>query len=508
MENSTKGDSIKDLVAKHKAKALEKDLFCQLKTSKDLENDQDEIKEEDIVEEEKTIMSSTTFEKLGVCSELQEALKNMGYKCPTKIQAESLQYTLKGKDIIGLAETGSGKTAAFAIPVIQQLLDNPQPFFACVMSPTRELCVQIAEQFEAIGAGIGLRTAVLVGGLDMVSQAIALSKNPHVVIGTPGRMADHLANTKGFHLKKLKFLIFDEADRLLSMDFEKQINLILTQIPKSRNTYLFSATMTSKVQKLQRASLNDPVKIEVSSKYKTVDTLVQNYIFIPEKHKETYLVYLLTQFAGQKMIIFTTTCNQSMKLALILRNLNFKAVNINGQLTQTQRLSALNKFKANERNILIATDVASRGLDIPEVDFVINFDIPQHSKDYVHRVGRTARAGKTGKAITFVTQYDVETFQKIEQLIDKKLDEYPGLDSKAALILTDSVVEATRLAVFEMKNREGKHGKSVDGPDGDDDEETNKDMKLFGKKKQSNNFAHKKGFNGTKSFARKRPRNN
>lgn len=252
---------------------------------------------------------------------------------------------------------------------------------------------------------------MLVGGLDMVSQAIALSKNPHIVIGTPGRMADHLANTKGFHLKKLKFLIFDEADRLLSMDFEKQITLILTQIPKNRNTYLFSATMTSKVQKLQRASLNDPVKIEVSSKYKTVDTLVQNYVFIPEKHKETYLVYLLAQFTtGLKTIIFTTTCNQSMKIALILRNLNFKAVNINGQLSQTQRLNALNKFKSGERQILIATDVASRGLDIPLVDLVINYDIPQHSKDYVHRVGRTARAGKTGRAITIVTQYDVETF--------------------------------------------------------------------------------------------------
>lgn len=280
----------------------------------------------------------------------------------------------------------------------------------------------------------------------MVSQAIALSKNPHVVVGTPGRMADHLANTKGFHLKKLKFLIFDEADRLLSMDFEKQINLILTQIPRQRNTYLFSATMTSKVQKLQRASLNDAVKIEVNNKYQTVDALVQNYIFVPAKHKETYLVYLMTQCAGQKMIIFTTTCAQSLKLAMILRNLNFKAVNINGQLSQQQRLNALNKFKANERQILIATDVASRGLDIPEVDLVINYDIPQHSKDYVHRVGRTARAGKSGRAITIVTQYDVEIFQKIEQLIGKKLEEYPNLDSKAALILTDSVVEAQRLA--------------------------------------------------------------
>lgn len=154
------------------------------------------------------------------------------------------------------------------------------------------------------------------------------------MVGTPGRVADHLANTKGFHLKKLQFLIFDEADRLLSMDFEKQINLILTQIPKERNTYLFSATMTSKVQKLERASLRDPVKIEINTKYKTVDKLIQNYIFIPAKHKETYMVYLLTQFAGNKIIIFTSTCNQSQKLQLILHNLGFKSVNINGQLSQ------------------------------------------------------------------------------------------------------------------------------------------------------------------------------
>lgn len=174
--------------------------------------DQDDIKMLD---------KETSFADLGVCPEICDAVAKMGYMNPSKIQKESLPFSLKGRDMIGLAETGSGKTAAFAIPVIQALLDNPQPFFACVMSPTRELCVQIAEQFEAIGALIGLRSAVLVGGLDMVSQAIALSKKPHVIVGTPGRMADHLANTKGFNLRRLRFLIFDEADRLLSMDFEK-----------------------------------------------------------------------------------------------------------------------------------------------------------------------------------------------------------------------------------------------------------------------------------------------
>lgn len=301
--------------------------------------------------------------------------------------------------------------------------------------------MQIAEQFEALGALIGLRTAVLVGGLDMVSQAIALSKKPHVVVGTPGRMADHLANTKGFNMRRLRFLVFDEADRLLSMDFEKQINLILTQIPKQRNTFLFSATMTTKVQKLQRASLNDAVKIEVNTKYKTVDTLEQSYLFRPAKYKETYLVYLVNMFAGKKMIIFTSTCNQTLKIALSLRFLNFKAVNINGKLSQEQRLNSLNRFKSNDRNILIATDVASRGLDIPNVDIVINFDIPANSKDYIHRVGRTARAGKTGKAVTLVTQYDVEIFQKIETLIDQKLPEFE-VENKHALILYDSVTEA------------------------------------------------------------------
>jgi len=337
----------------------------------------------------------------------------------------------------------------------------------------------------------------------MVSQAIALSKKPHVIVGTPGRVADHLANTKGFHLKKLRYLIFDEADRLLSMDFEKQINLILTQIPKERNTFLFSATMTSKVQKLERASLKDPVKIEINTKYKTVDALVQNYIFIPAKHKETYLVFLLTQFVGHKTIIFTTTCAQSQKLALILRNLNFKAVNINGQLAQAQRLTALNKFKNGERQILIATDVASRGLDIPAVELVINFDIPSNSKDYVHRVGRTARAGKTGRALTMVTQYDIEVLQKIESLIGQKLVEYKDLDSKAALILTDSVVEATRLATMEMRQNESKSAGG--GDEGGDNAEENSDMKLFGKKRPANSM-HSKGFSKGKSFAKKRQR--
>lgn len=355
--------------------------------------------------------------------------------------------------MIGLAQTGSGKTAAFSLPILQSLLETPQPLFACVLAPTRELAIQIAEQIEALGAEIGVRCAVIVGGIDMMAQAIALSKKPHVVVATPGRLVDHLENTRGFSLKKLKYLVMDEADRLLNMDFGPEIDKILRVIPKERHTFLFSATMTSKVAKLQRASLIDPVKVEVSSKYSTVDTLLQYYIFLPAKLKDCYLVWLLNELAGNTMIIFVSTCNTAQRLALMLRNLGFPAIPIHGQMPQPKRLGALTKFKAGERSILLATDVASRGLDIPAVDCVINCDIPANSKDYVHRVGRTARAGRSGKSISLVTQYDVELYQRIEQLIGKKLPPFE-VQKEAVGMLQERVYEAQRLASQQMKDEE------------------------------------------------------
>ncbi len=371
----------------------------------------------------------------------------MGFKQPSEIQQEAIPHALQGRDIIGLAQTGSGKTAAFALPVLQTLWDNPAPFFACVMAPTRELAIQISEQFEALGATIGVRTAVLVGGMDMMSQSIALSKKPHVIVATPGRLVDHLENTKGFSLKNLRYLILDEADRLLDLDFGDEIDKVLKVIPRDRRTFLFSATMTSKVEKLQRASLVNPVKVEVAQKYSTVSTLLQYYLFFPFKHKEVYLAYLLNELSGQTSIVFTHTCATSQKLALMLRNLGFPAVCLHGQMSQSKRLGALNKFKAGERSILIATDVASRGLDIPSVDVVLNYDVPQSSKDYIHRVGRTARAGRSGQAITFVTQYDVEWYQRIETALQKKLDEYP-MDKNAVMVLQERVAEANRFAIM------------------------------------------------------------
>jgi ATP-dependent RNA helicase DDX47/RRP3 len=301
------------------------------------------------------------------------------------------------------------------------------------------------------------------GGMDMATQTLQLAKKPHVIIASPGRLVDHLQSTKGFHISGIKFLVMDEADRLLSMDFGTAIDQILEAAPIERQTFLFSATMTSKVSKLQRASLRKPVKVEISSKYDTVDTLVQHYILIPFKFKQTYLVGILEQLSAYTGIIFVDTCLNAQKMSTMLKHLGFDSVCLHGQMNQTQRLNSLNQFRAGNKKILVATDVAARGLDIPQVDVVINFEIPKNTKDYVHRVGRTARAGRTGRSITFVTQYDVEGFQKIETLIGRKLDEYTDVTEEAAMALHEKTLEALRSAHIEMKQKEDEVKQNVTG---------------------------------------------
>ncbi|XP_015115093.1 probable ATP-dependent RNA helicase DDX47 [Diachasma alloeum] len=423
------------------------------------------------IEEEKE--KEVTWKDLGIVDSLCQACEELKWKAPTKIQRESIPLTLQGKDVIGLAETGSGKTAAFALPILQALLENPQRYFALILTPTRELAFQISEQFEALGSSIGVKCAVIVGGMDMMSQSLILAKKPHILIATPGRLVDHLENTKGFNLRSLKFLVMDEADRILNMDFEVEVDKILRVIPRERRTLLFSATMTKKVQKLQRASLRNPVKVEVSTKYQTVEKLQQYYIFIPTKFKDVYLVHILNELAGNSFMIFCGTCNNTVRTALLLRSLGFMAVPLHGQMTQNKRLAALTKFKAKNRSILISTDVASRGLDIPHVDVVINFDIPTHSKDYIHRVGRTARAGRSGRSITFVTQYDVELYQRIEQLISKTLPLY-NTEEEEVMLLQERVAEAQRIVKMEMKDMEDakKSGKRKKGQNADDEDDT------------------------------------
>ncbi|KAK0076477.1 hypothetical protein PV325_005292 [Microctonus aethiopoides] len=435
--------------------------------------------------------ANITWKDLGIVDALCQACQDLKWSAPTKIQREAIPLTIQGKDVIGLAETGSGKTAAFALPILQALLENPQRYFALILTPTRELAFQISEQFEALGSSIGVKCIVIVGGMDMMSQALMLAKKPHILIATPGRLVDHLENTKGFNLRSLKFLVMDEADRILNMDFEVEVDKILRVIPRERRTLLFSATMTKKVQKLQRASLRNPVKVEVSTKYQTVEKLQQYYLFVATKFKDAYLVHILNEMAGNSFMIFCGTCNNTVRTALLLRHLGFMAVPLHGQMTQNKRLAALTKFKAKNRSILISTDVASRGLDIPHVDVVINFDIPTHSKDYIHRVGRTARAGRGGSSITFVTQYDVELYQRIEELISKRLPKYNIVDDEV-MLLQERVAEAQRLVRMELKDMEDSKKSGKRKKHGNDDDEDDTEQSSGVRKRVKSKFKGKK----------------
>ena len=287
----------------------------------------------------------------------------------------------------------------------------------------------------------------------MVSQSIALSKKPHIVVATPGRLFDHLENTKGFSLRNLKYLVLDEADRLLDMNFGPVLDKILKVLPRERRTYLFSATMDYKIDALQRACLQNPVRVSIStSSYQTVKTLLQSFLLIPYADKDLYLVHLLSNMLdGLTSIIFTRTVNETQRIAYLLRSLGLSAIPIHGQLSQSARLGALGKFRAKSRNILVATDLAARGLDIPNVDCVVNFDLPDDSKTYVHRVGRTARAGKSGRAISLVTQYDAEIWLRIEHVLGQKVPELEVVKDEV-FVLSDAVNEAQVVAKRELRD--------------------------------------------------------
>lgn len=285
----------------------------------------------------------------------------------------------------------------------------------------------------------------------MVSQAISLAKKPHVIVATLGRLLDDLENTKGFSMRELKYLVLDDADRLLDCDFGPVLDRILKVLP-GRTTYLFSVTMSSKVETLQRASLTDPVRVSVSKQRRTSATLLQCYALVPFEWKDVHIVHLLNEHAGKMTIIFTRTIQETQRLTIMLRNLGFPAIHIHGQLSQSARLTSLNKFRSRPQNILIATDVAARGIDKPSVDLVVNYDLPEDSKTYTHRVGRTARAGKSGIAISIATQYAYKTYLRIEEVLRKKLGEYK-IPRDEAMLFPERVSEAQRVAAVQLREQ-------------------------------------------------------
>uniref|UniRef100_A0A061REB1 ATP-dependent RNA helicase DDX49/DBP8 n=1 Tax=Tetraselmis sp. GSL018 TaxID=582737 RepID=A0A061REB1_9CHLO len=399
-------------------------------------------------------VETSTFKGLGVSEWLQTVCRGLGMTKPTQVQEGCIPAILAGKDVIGTAQTGSGKTAAFALPILQKLSREPYGVFALVLTPTRELAFQLADQFRALGSGMSLKEQVVVGGLEIQQQCKALTRRPHVVIATPGRLKaliDHDPDIKAA-FRRTAFLVLDEADRLLEPSFEEELSTILRAVPTKRQTLLFSATMTKSLTVLAEQLMKDAYRFAAYEGLRTAERLQQDYVFVPAKVKEVYLAHLLGSLEGLKIrsaIIFTATRSKCQLLQEILNELEIGAVSLHSGKPQSARLSALDAFRSRLAPILIATDVASRGLDIPTVDLVVNFDLPTLARDYVHRVGRTARAGRRGWCVSFVTQFDVELVHRVEALIGSQLTKYE-MDEAEVLKGITKVYTAKRTAAMRL----------------------------------------------------------
>uniref|UniRef100_A0A060T3I4 ARAD1A15796p n=1 Tax=Blastobotrys adeninivorans TaxID=409370 RepID=A0A060T3I4_BLAAD len=410
-----------------------------------------------------------SFSSLGVAKWLEEALAVMAIHTPSAIQKACIPAILDGRDCIGGARTGSGKTIAFAAPMLTEWSKDPYGICGLVLTPTRELALQIAEQFAALGANMDIKTAVIVGGMDMVSQAIELQKKPHFVIATPGRLADHI-NSSGEEtisgLRRVRYLVLDEADRLLSPGFADDLQECMSVVPESskRQTLLFTATVTDAVRSLKDAPAKPGKKPPFLHEVVTADdvaippTLSQTYLFIPSYVKEAFLYSTLTleENKDKSVIVFVNRTRTAETLRRMLQNLDVRTTSLHSEMKQSERINALGRFRAEAARVLVATDVASRGLDIPIVEMVINFDIPADADDYVHRVGRTARAGRKGESLSFVTERDVQRIENIEERVGSKMEKYELVND--AKIIKDGALKtastARRQAIMEM-DKEG-----------------------------------------------------
>ncbi|WKX97538.1 hypothetical protein Q1695_013307 [Nippostrongylus brasiliensis] len=404
-----------------------------------------------------TTSSAKSFAELGVNSWLVQQLEFMKIRQPTPVQVNCIPKVLNGHDVLGCAKTGTGKTLAFVLPILHELAIDPYGIFALVLTPTRELASQIYDQFVALGKPIALKTSLVTGGRSLIDQANELTARPHVVVATPGRLADHIdSNPDGLGqlFKKIQFFVLDEADQMLDGQYNEQLKSIFLAIPKHRRTLLFSATITTAITKLHTVTEKKPYFFEDKQEVATVERLEQKYVLCPVAVKDAYLVYVVKNYCerneGSSVIVFAQTCRECQALAYMFDALGFKVGSLHSQIEQRMRNAALASFRSKVTRVLICTDVASRGLDIPHVDLVVNHNVPKCPKTYVHRVGRSARAGRYGAALTFVTQYDVVLLQAVEELIGMKLEALKVSDRKVTQYVT-KVLVAKREAELRME---------------------------------------------------------
>ena len=369
-----------------------------------------------------------TFADFGLAPEIQRALTEQGYTHPTPIQEQAIPVVLQGRDVMGAAQTGTGKTAGFSLPIIQLLLAHASssmsparhPVRALILTPTRELAVQVAENVKAYAKHTPLRSTVVFGGMDMKPQTVILRGGVEIVIATPGRLLDHIEQ-KNISLSQVQMLVMDEADRMLDMGFLPDLQRIINLLPKQRQNLMFSATFSPEIKKLAATFLNDPLTIEVARSNQTADKVTQVVYKVPEDQKHALVAHLLRQRDLKQVIVFSNTKIGASRLARVLEQEGMSATAIHGDKSQQERMAALEAFKKGEIDVLVATDVAARGLDISDLPCVINFDLPYNAEDYVHRIGRTGRAGASGDAISIYSDKDERLLADIEKLIKQSI---------------------------------------------------------------------------------------
>lgn len=359
------------------------------------------------------------FAEIGIKAPLLKLLATRNISKPTPIQHQAIPLAVEGKDLIGIAQTGTGKTFAFGLPLLQRLSQKQRR--ALIILPTRELAYQVEEALKPFASVLGIRMAVFVGGVSKGIQLRMIRQNPRILIATPGRLNDHLEQ-KSVSLKEVDILVLDEADRMLDMGFKPQINKILAHVPQQRQTLLFSATMPQDIVKLATAQMNMPLRIEVAPQGTTAAKVEQEVIIVRQPDKPKLLQSLLREYKGQ-IIVFTRTKYGAKKVTRDLNNANVRAAEIHGNRSLPQRRQALEGFKSEKYRVLVATDIASRGIDVTGIAVVINYDLPDDPSDYVHRIGRTGRADREGHAISFATPTQASHIRDIEKLISSTLQE-------------------------------------------------------------------------------------
>ena len=370
-----------------------------------------------------------SFAELMLAPELLRAVADAGYTTPTPIQARAIPLILKGRDIMGLAQTGTGKTAAFTLPIVQRLLGGPRRARALILTPTRELAVQVRESFARYAEHSGLEIAVVYGGVPLGPQEQALRAGVDVIVATPGRLLDHMER-QNVAFDDLEVLVLDEADRMLDMGFAPQLNRIVADIPKYRQTLLFSATMPPEVEALARKYLRKPIVVQVGMRTQAASTVTHAVYPVPRDRKSELLVELLRQKELDSVLVFTRTKHGADKVVRKLDSEGISSLAMHSEKSQGQRTDALDQFKKGTIRVLVATDIAQRGLDIAGISHVINYDVPAQAEDYVHRIGRTGRAAATGDAFTFMAADEISMVRLIERTLGQPIPRIsvPGYD--------------------------------------------------------------------------------